>query len=200
MGRELEEVHNNVKSEADINKHLKATQILRELLENEYKRGGEQSINCETICEEVPNLWQSIFLSNDVPLPDMLLGVVDVLQIHVAVIIIVIFVESAIQSHCTEFNLDEVIHQSGPSPQLFGSILFLLRGSLIPWNIQLIIDFQATAEELTDYVLGQASSDLIGESLLLYFCVFVLSLHSVVIFVTHYQLDTHFWGVWVLLG
>ena len=40
----------------------------------------------------------------------MLLGVVDVLQIYISIIIIVILVESTVQGHCTEFNLDEVIY------------------------------------------------------------------------------------------
>jgi len=130
--RELQEVHNDVKSEADINKHLKTAQVLRKLLEDQHKWRRKQGVNRETVCEKVPNLWQSVFLSNDVPLPDMLLRVVDVFQIHISIIIVIILVECAIQCHCTEFYLDEMVYQSCSSPQLFGSVLLLLRSPLIP--------------------------------------------------------------------
>ena len=129
----------------------------------------------------------------------MLLGVVDVFQVHISIIIVIVFVECAIQCHCTEFDLDEMVDQSCPSPQLLGSVLLLKWGPLIPRYVQSIIYLQAAAEELADDVLREASPDLIGALFLFHLCFFILRLHGIVVLITHNQLNAHFGRIWILL-
>ena len=58
---------------------------------------------------------------------------------------------------------------------------------------------QATAKELTDNVLRKASPNLIGPFLLFHLCCFILCLHSIVILITHNQLNAYLGRIRILL-
>ena len=78
---QFEEIQEDIQSKANIDKKLERSEVFRKAIENEHEWGNKEGIYCESIGHKVPDLWQSIVSSNDVPLPNLFIVGVDAIQI-----------------------------------------------------------------------------------------------------------------------
>jgi len=142
-----EKVHNNIQSKANINKHFKLSEVFREFFENKHEWGGEEGIYCECIGEETPQLWKSILLTNDIPLPFILCTIVYVFQDVLTIIIFVQMFVFLVFVIC-EFDSLEEKDSSGFHPEPLDPILLLHLSHLVPRYVEVVLDLHATAKKL----------------------------------------------------
>jgi len=96
-------------------------------------------------------LRKSVFLSDNVPLPDRLLRIIDVLKIDISVIIhFTINLSSGFAVGGTLLHSDEMINQSGFGPQSLDPILSLNGGHILPRNIYPVLYLEAEAQDLAE--------------------------------------------------
>ena len=83
-------------------------------------------------------------MADDVPLPVVLLGIINVLKVDIPVVFsFAAFLKPALVLFCAVYESYKMVDEPGFYPETFQTVLLLFGSHVSPFDIDLILNFQA---------------------------------------------------------
>lgn len=184
VAMKLDKVETDVHGETNVCHVFDCGELLLAERKHDDERRREERVERERVDDETPNLRQRVFLADDPPLP-LRLGQTDVVEDVVLVLVAVLRVVHLVVVLRAHAHFLEEQHEAGFLPEAFDSVFLHQRRQVLPLLVDVVLDPQALAHKLTQYVFTEALLNSVLESFLLFLVGLVLTFGNLEVMIAH---------------